>query len=327
MNNEKKFIINFAIIMFRIIYILAFTIAALGATFDGFSDVVIVFAITGIIMVGFTVVMKRYRNKIKKTQSEYDKKTKDYNVKVKAIMDERHKMANEINKNLNLEIDETKIQYSDQDRNRIIKNCNTMKKNKLPYNESMKLIPFDAVVKVKTKEEIARQMIKDFIVAQKAINRLNGISDMQDPAFVEMTLKYQPGDDVYNMLSQISKGEINEVTLTQLPYLYERVNVYMWILGLASKPRQDKQCDYVFTGYTLYKYNNIDEILNNCKMKSYDEIMEFADLITRYEWAMIELSQNGQTSKKINNDSVIEQKKAMDFVTSFDSSILLKNNN
>ena len=176
-------------------------------------------------------------------------------------------------------------------------------------------------------DDNVRQMIKDFIVAQKAINRLNGISDMQDPAFVEMALKYQPGDDIYNMLSQISKGEIDEVTLTQLPYLYERVNVYMWILGLASKPRQDKQCDYVFTGYTLYKYNNIDEILNNCKMKSYDEIMEFADLITRYEWAMIELSQNGQTSKKINNDSVIEQKKAMDFVTSFDSNILLKNNN
>lgn len=81
------------------------------------------------------------------------------------------------------------------------------------------------------------------------------------------------------------------------------------------------------TGYTLYKFNNMDELLSNCKMKSNKEIMEFADLITRYEWAMIELDRNGQKSKNINNDSVIEQKKAIDFVTSFDSNMLLKLSN
>ena len=75
----------------------------------------------------------------------------------------------------------------------------------------------------------------------------------------------------------------------------------------------------------LDKYSSFDDLLSNCKMLSYNEIMEYADLITRYEWAMIELDRNGQTSKKINRDSVAEQKRAMDLVTSFDSNLLLTN--
>lgn len=321
-DKARRSMVKFAIIMFRIIYIILFAIVATGTAFDGFSDVSIVFGIFAVIIVGFTIIMKKYLDKLMKAQNVH---IREYEEKINNIMEEKKQIAAEINKNLNIEIDESKIIFSEQDRKRIAKNCDIMKKNKLPYNENMKLIPFDAVVKVKTKEEIAKQMIREFIIAQKAINRLNGISDIQDPAFVEMALKYQPGDDVYNMLSRISKGEIDEIELNQLAYLYEGVNVYMWVLGLTSKPHQNKLSDFRFTGYSLYKYNNINEILNSCNMKSYDDIMEFADLITRYEWALIELSQNGQASKKVNKDCIIEQKRAIDFVISFDSNMLLKN--
>ena len=59
-------------------------------------------------------------------------------------------------------------------------------------------------------------------------------------------------------------------------------------------------------------------------MISYEEIMEYADLVTRYEWAMVELKRLNKTSNNINPDCVIEHKKAVDFVTSFNPQIYLE---
>ena len=329
MNNvnidDKILNIKIAIVIFRIMYILLFILSVfmlLGG--DDGKAACIGFGVFGFIIVIINLLLKSYMNKLKKI---IDEQNLEYQERAKEIMEERQKMADDFNKNINCEIDESKIKLSELDRERIIKNCNIMKNKNLPYNENMKLIPFNEVVKIKTKEEIVHQMISEFIIAQKAINRLNGISDVQDLDFVQIVSKYQPSQNVLAMLSQISKGEVDEFSLNQLAYLYERVNVYLWILGLGDKPRQDKECNYIMTGYTIYKFNNMDELLSNCKMKSNEEIMEFADLITRYEWAMIELNRNGQKSKNINNDSVIEQKKAIDFVTSFDSNMLLKLSN
>ena len=74
----------------------------------------------------------------------------------------------------------------------------------------------------------------------------------------------------------------------------------------------------------ISKYTNMDDLISKSKMISNEEIMEYADLITRYEWAMIELNQKGIKSKHINVDSVTEQKQAIDWVTSFSADMLLK---
>ncbi len=318
--NERISMVRFAIVLFRVMYVILFVLSALLLVNDGLTAGV-AFGILGVIILVTNISMKFYLKKLEKCQNEQNTQ---YQERVKTIMEEQLQIAEDINKNINFEIDESKINYSELDKERIAKNCNVMKKNRLPYQENMKLIPFDAIVKVKTKEEIAKQMIEEFIVAQKAINKLNGISDIQDQGFVTMVLKYQPDKNVLSMLSQISNGEIDEFILNQLAYLYERVNVYMWVLGLASKPLANKQCYPAFIIFTLDKYSNFDNLLSGCKMRSYNEIMEYADLVTRYEWAMIELDKKGQLSKKINRDSVAEQKRAMDWVTSFDSNMLIK---
>lgn len=199
-----------------------------------------------------------------------------------------------------------------------------MNKKGLPYHPEMKLIPFDAIAKIKSKEEIAKEMVKEYCIAHKALNKIQGISDSKDTEFVTTVLKYQPDQELLKILSEISKGEVNSVALNELAYLFERVNVYMWILGLGYKPLQNKQCFVYGLAMQISKYNNIDELINNCKMISNEEIMEYADLMTRYEWAMIELNNKGEKSKNINNDSVIEQKRAMDWVTFFNPDNLLK---
>lgn len=314
---------KFAIILFRVIYVFVFFLSIVFFIDESYKEGSI-FGALGIIIILINIFLKSYKNKLKNMQKEQNS---EFAKKAEEIMKERQKIADEINKNSNLKIDESKINLSEADKKRIEKNCNVMKKKGLPYMSEMKLIPFDSIVNIKSKEEIATQMVKEFLVAHKAINRLRGISDIEDQKFVTTVLKFQPEANVLGVLSQISKGEIDEISLNQLAYLYERVNVYMWILGLWDKPLANKQCFPPLIENIIEKYKNINDLVNNCNMKSYEEIMEYADLITRYEWAMIELNQKNERSKHINKDSVTEQKKAMDWVTSFDSNMLLKFNN
>lgn len=310
---------KFAIILLRIIYIIVFILCALLLAGKEYK-VGLVFGILGLIIVVVNVFMKSFLKKLEKIQYEQNL---EFQQQAAKSMDEKHRIADEINKTSSFEIDESKIILSECDKKRIKKNCDIMKKKGLPYEEEIKLIPFDSIVQIKTKEEIAKQMIEEFIIAHKAVNRLQGISDIEDQDFVTMVLKYQPNQNVLSILSRISNGEIDQFTLTQLTYLYERVNVYMWVLGLGSKPLADKICYPLSITLALDKYSNFENLLDSCKMRSYDEIMEYADLITRYEWAVIELDRNGKSSKKINRDSVAEQKIAMNWVTSFNQNVLI----
>lgn len=324
MNNrnleERIFMGKFAIILFRIIYVIAFV---LSITFlvEGSYIPGIAFGVTGIVCVCLNIFVKSYKKKLEDMQKqqnyEFEKKTEE-------IMNERKKSADEINKNVKLNIDESKIIISESDKKRIEKNCKIMNKKGLPYNSEMKLIPFDAIVKIKSKEEIAKEMVKEYIVAHKAVNKLQGVSDMEDQEFITTVMKYQPTPEILSVLSQISKGEVDDINLNELAYLYERVNVYMWILGLGYKPLPNKQCFAAGITMQISKYTNMDDLISKCKMISNEEIMEYADLITRYEWAMIELNQKGIKSKHINVDSVTEQKQAIDWVTSFSADMLLK---
>lgn len=314
------------IILLRVIYIILFLLSIILLTSETYVGAVVT-GVFGLVVICTNIFMKSY---IKKMENQLNEKIKKQNIefykKRNEIMEERQKIAEEFNKNNMVEIDETKIVLSYADKKRIEKNCKIMKKKGLPYNSEMKLIPFDAIVKVKSKEDIAREMVKEFIIAHEAVNKIEGISDMQDGEFVTNILKYQPDQKILGMLSKISKGEVDNISLNELAYLHERVNVYMWVLGLNDKPLANKVCYAPWITMIIYKYKNMEDLINNCNMKTYEEIMEYADLITRYEWAMIKLNQTGTNSKHINVDSVQEQKEAMDWIVSFNSDSLLKIN-
>lgn len=320
MNEERIFMGKFAIILFRVIYVIAFLLS-LVFWVDGTYLQGIAFGIVGIILVCLNIFFKSY---LKKLKSKINDNNMDFENKRNEIMEDRKKVANEINKNFTVTVNDEKIKLSENDKKRIQKNCSIMEKKRLPYFIDMKLIPFDAIVKIKSKEEIAKEMVKEYCIAHKALNKIQGISDIQDTEFLTTVLKYQPDQELLKILSEISKGGVNDVALNELAYLFERVNVYMWILGLGDKPLSNKQCFVPGIAMKISKYKNIDDLISKCKTINYEEIMEYADLMTRYEWAMIELNGRGEKSKYINNDSVTEQKKAIDWVVSFDSNMLLK---
>lgn len=236
-------------------------------------------------------------------------------------MNRRQQLADEINNAYDIKAND--VVLSENDKLRIDKNCKIMEQLGLPYMREMKLIPLDSNANVRTKEEIVVHMIFDFFVSHKAKNKLNNIPDVSDMDVMFLAMNY-PIQDMFNVLSQISKGEIDELTLNQLAYRYEQANVYAWILGLGPKPLETE----LQTEENLYKIflknNTIEDIINKCNMINNEKIMEYADLVTRYEWAMIELRNNNKSYDKINVDCIIEHKAAMDFITCYEPSISIE---
>lgn len=322
-NFEDKIIYcKFAIVLLRIMYVFVAFLSIMFIT-DGEYIQATIIGLFCVAVIITNIFIKSYKKKLEKSlENQYA----EYETKKAEIMKERQQMADEINKSMKFEVDKSKIVYTENDKKRIEKNCKIMKKKGLPYMEQMKLIPSELLVNIKSKEEIAKQMIADYFLARKAYNRLQGISDVQDQGLVQNVFKYQlmANQNVMGIFTQISNGEVDEITLNELVYLFERANVYMWILGLTYKPLPNKQCFLAGLTMIIEKYNSMDELINNCKMISNEEILGYADLITRYEWAMYELNKIGKKSKNLNNDSVLEQKKAMDWVTSFNPDNLLK---
>ena len=277
-----------------------------------------------VIIVTFLIIfLKKIKNNPLKYKKLFFSKRSDGLMQEQQVeMQRRQQIANEINKKYEFKTDE--ITFTEKDKLRIEKNCKVMENLGLPYMKEMKLVPLDSNVNIKTKEEIVTQMIFDFFVGHKAKNKLNNISDLQDMNVMSLAMKY-PISEMFKVLGQISKGEIDDVTLNQIAYLDEQANVFAWALGFRKKTSETQLSDENDLYTLLSNSNGIDDLINKANMISNDEIKEYADLITRYEWAMIELKNSNKTSKHINVDCILEHKKATDFLTTYDPSKYLKN--
>jgi hypothetical protein len=177
------------------------------------------------------------------------------------------------------------------------------------------------MVTIEDKQELVLHMIFNFFVGRKAYNRLNNIGDADDADVMMLAVKYVPEfNQLGTLLSEISKGNIDENELGNLAFLGEQAVVLAWVLGLADKPKEDK----VTLGSNLVKIfensKGIVDVIEQSNIISLDDIMEYADYISRLDLYCMEISlSNKETNKldKLSLDCIREHKSAIDMVTSF----------
>lgn len=213
------------------------------------------------------------------------------------------------------------ISYSNNDIARIEKNCEIIEKMGIPSYKELKLVPVDGIVKIEEKKELVLRLIFNFFVGRKAFNRLNNIGDVNDADVMMLAIKYVPEfNQLASYLSEISKGNISEDELGNLAFLGERAVVLAWVLGLSEKPMENE----VTLGSNLInifeKYKSIDDLIEGSNIISKEEIMEYADYISRLDLYCMELiisKKDPKTIKDLNLDSIREHKSAIDMVTSY----------
>ena len=213
------------------------------------------------------------------------------------------------------------VAYSDNDTARIEKNCAILEKMGMPAYKELKLVPVDSVVEIEEKQELVLHLIFDFFVGRKAFNRLNGRGDADDADVMMLALKYAPElQPLASHLSAISKGEIGEDKLNDLAFLGEQAVVLAWALGLAEKPTENKLTLGSNLVNIFEKYNGIQELIDGSNLLPKEEIMEYADYISRLDFYCMELTlaKKGMESlQDLKFDCIREHKSAIDKVTSF----------
>ena len=212
------------------------------------------------------------------------------------------------------------INYSNNDIARIEKNCEIIEKMGLPSYKELKLVPVDGTVEIEEKKELVLHLIFNFFIGRKAFNRLNNKGDVDDADVMMLALKYAPEfNQLASYLSEISKGSFDENELNNFAYLGEQAVVLAWVLGLANKPSENQ----ITLGSNLVNifenYNSIEELIEKSNIISKDEIMEYADYISRLDLYCMELRISKKDTKlqNLSFDCIREHKSAIDMVTSY----------
>ena len=223
--------------------------------------------------------------------------------------------------NSRFKINTDNINYSSNDISRIEKNCEILEKMGMPCYKELKLVPVDSIVEIEEKQELALRLIFDFFVGRKAFNRLNNRGDVDDADVMMLALKYVPEfNQLASYLSAISKGEIGEDQLNELAFLGEQARVLAWVLGLAEKPVETELTLGSNLVSIFEKYDGIRVLIEGSNIISKDEIMEYADYISRLDFYCMELTLSKKDTKQLKDlklDCIREHKSAIDMVTSF----------
>ena len=213
------------------------------------------------------------------------------------------------------------INYSNNDIVRMERNCEIIEKMGIPSYKELKLVPVDSVVKIEEKKELVLHLIFNFFVGRKALNRLNNKGDVDDADVMMLALKYAPEfNQLSQYLSEISKGTIDENELGNLAFLGEQAVVLAWVLGLAEKPMENKLTLGNNLIHIFEKYNSIEDLIEGSNIISKDEIMEYADYISRLDLYCMELKISKKDTKNLhdlNLNCIREHKSAIDMVTSY----------
>lgn len=200
---------------------------------------------------------------------------------------------------------------SEQDNNRMNKNIELLEKADIPYYKDMINIPRDFDTNLLSEEDIWKELLSTYTMATIATTVLNEKS-IEPVDYICNTLKDKFNiDDILNVenkniIESIKKEEITD--LTKYTWDYEKTAILLWVLSLSDFPSQNQECDVDSMNNLLFYNQTPNELKSKINLRSKEEILEKADLLSRYKWACEEV-RLGKADKKLslNEGIVIEQ--------------------
>lgn len=220
--------------------------------------------------------------------------------------------------------------FSDDDKIRINKNISILKQQGIPYDVNFDLVPTKNNTNLKSGDKIFNSLICNYVVATMAATFGYGSVDKEFYNDVYKSLnrmygfeKYMTKDDK-KILDQIKRGKLT-ISPSDLSWAYEECAIEMWMLGLWEFPSQQQECDIDQMNEIIYADPNnsgiprlfikiaddLKDKTKNLKIKSYEEILEKADLLNRYKWAYENQKINfSQTNYHVNTTVLYYQLRA-----------------
>lgn len=210
----------------------------------------------------------------------------------------------------------------------------------LPYNDNMITIPTSKNCIFPSVKNVYNLMVKDYLFATLATTQYN----QEYFNFIYNNLNFMYKYDEF--LSEEEKSIVNKllsndssVNRNNLSWLYEECFILAWMLNLCNFPSQERENevnilnDFLFLQFDEQAQKNIPSKLyklvfnketksinyNLLSIKSFSEILDKADLIKRYLWALEELKiKNIENKSGINGNVVHYQLEAFRKILNWD---------
>lgn len=186
------------------------------------------------------------------------------------------------------------------------------RKENVPVNEHLPLIESEADSTRRTTEQVAKRAISLCIVALKG-------EGVDKETISKLVKKYEAvivfTEDESSFIGDPDPPEILKI---QFAWRYECYSVMLWALGYVENlDRPEKICD-AGKAVSILMENGPVKFIENSKLRPQSEILDAADLIYRYHWAVVDARiNNRETPTKLEKGVVKERHYALNWLVGY----------
>lgn len=192
----------------------------------------------------------------------------------------------------------------------------------------MKDIPFNSCTNLRSKEDILKRMLGDYIIAVCSLysldDKFNVIPNFLDNFDMRFGIKSVLFSEDINAINGILSKKISSDALKDELFSFERCSMLMWVLGLIDKPDVSKECNIDKLDNIILNVQNYDELLSKCNLRSKEEVLEEADLIFRYCFACNYAKNNGKQISMLDESVVMQHRLALKWVLNWKINNIMK---
>ena len=177
-----------------------------------------------------------------------------------------------------------------------------LSQNKVPVNTHLPYIEDESEALVRSKEEVAKRAMALIVVAVKA----EGL----EQEVVEYLVQTYDLRDVFspNEVKFIDDKSPSQFDNTQFVWRYEAAWVLLWSLGFVDALEYPSAiCDVAATVNFLQQRSK-EQFIDDSQLRPITEILDQADLIYRYHWAVVDARVNGKPSPSELDSSVVMER-------------------
>lgn len=184
-----------------------------------------------------------------------------------------------------------------------------LKAEKVPFIEHLPQIETEAESKRRTTEEVALRAMALCIVAVKGEGLEQEIVD-KVVADYQLESAFTPKE-----LAFIKNPKPSKHDRVQFAWRYEDYWVMLWALGFIDKlERPDKVCDAAQASAIL-RDSGREGFLKKARLRSQKEILDAADLLYRYHWAVVDARiKNAKAPAGLDGGVVMERHYALNWL-------------
>ena len=209
-------------------------------------------------------------------------------------------------------IKQQEAKVSDEAETRKDRSIAILKAENVPFLEHLPLIATEAESTRRTTEQVATRAMALCIVAVKGEGLEQEIIDQLIDDY-KLASAFTPKEKEF-----IENPHPTQHDRIQFAWRYECYWVMLWALGYIDKlERPDKICD-VKLAVSFLRKNGRAGFLKKSKLRSQSEILDAADLIYRYHWAVVDARVNNRDAPAgLDGGVVMERHHALNWLIGY----------